>query len=69
MMVEPSVVVHTFDPSTQEAEAGGSLSSGQPGLHRESLCPKINNKEDGRMVVDILIAEWYIATGRCPGAL
>ena len=30
------VVVHVFDPSTQEAEAGGSLCvQGQPGLHRE----------------------------------
>jgi major histocompatibility complex class I len=24
---QPGVVVHTFDPSTQEAEAGGFLSS------------------------------------------
>jgi hypothetical protein len=41
------VVVHTFNPSTQEAEAGRFLSSrpawstkgvpGQPGLHRETL--------------------------------
>jgi hypothetical protein len=39
------VVVHAFDPSTQEAEASGSLSSRpawstvpeQPGLHGEIL--------------------------------
>jgi hypothetical protein len=29
------MVVHAFNPSTQEAEAGGSLSSGQPGLQSE----------------------------------
>jgi hypothetical protein len=44
------VVVHTFNPSTWEAEAGGSMSSrlawftvqvpGQPGLHRETLYQK-----------------------------
>jgi hypothetical protein len=42
-----AVVAHAFNPSTREAEAGGSLSSrpalstewvpGQPGLHRETL--------------------------------
>jgi hypothetical protein len=31
------VVVHTFNPSTQEAETGGSLwVQGQPGLQSES---------------------------------
>jgi hypothetical protein len=44
---KPGVVVHAFNPSTREAEAGGFLSSrlawstkwvpGQPGLHRETL--------------------------------
>jgi hypothetical protein len=44
------VVVHAFNPSTWEAEAGGFLSSrpawstkcvpGQPGLHRETLSGK-----------------------------
>jgi hypothetical protein len=47
---EPGVVVHAFNPSTREAEAGGFLSSrpawstewvpGQPGLHRETLSRK-----------------------------
>jgi hypothetical protein len=49
------VVAHTFNPSTQEAEAGGFLSSrpawstewvpGQPGLYRETLSQKHNNKK------------------------
>jgi hypothetical protein len=30
-----AVVVHTFNPSTWEAEAGGFLSSSQPGLQSE----------------------------------
>jgi hypothetical protein len=56
------VVVHTFNPSTWEAEAGGFLSSrpawstmlvpGQPGLHRETLSKKRRRKkkeeEEGR---------------------
>jgi hypothetical protein len=29
------VVAHAFNPSTQEAEAGGSLNQGQPGLQSE----------------------------------
>jgi hypothetical protein len=46
----PGVVVHAFNPSTREAEAGGFLSSrpawstkwvpGQPGLYRETLSRK-----------------------------
>ena len=49
------VVVHTFNPSTWEAETGRSLSSrpswstnqvpGQPGLHRETLSPKTQTKD------------------------
>ena len=45
-------VAHTFNPSTQEAQAGGSLNlrpvwstqqvPGQPGLHRETLFCKAN---------------------------
>jgi hypothetical protein len=46
-LCSPDVVAHSFNPSTWEAEAGGSLSSkpawstkrvpGQPRLHRETL--------------------------------
>jgi hypothetical protein len=46
---------HTFSPSTQEAEAGGFLSSrpawstkrvpGQPGLHRETISQKNQKKK------------------------
>jgi hypothetical protein len=49
-----AVVVHAFNPSTWEAEAGGFLSSrpawstervpGQPGLHRETLSQKTKQK-------------------------
>jgi hypothetical protein len=48
------MVVHAFNPSTQEVEAGRFLSSrpawstkwvpGQPGLYRETLTWKIKNK-------------------------
>jgi hypothetical protein len=53
-------VVHTFNPSTREAEAGGFLSSrpawstkwvpGQPGLHRETLSQKKKKweREEGK---------------------
>jgi hypothetical protein len=55
------VVTQSFNPSTREVEAGGSLSSrpawstkqvpGQPGLHRETLCQNnSNNKRGGGMV-------------------
>jgi hypothetical protein len=33
--VSQAVVVHAFNPSTWEAEAGEFLSRGQPGLHSE----------------------------------
>jgi len=36
--VKPGVVTHTFNPSTWEAEASGSLcDQGQPELHSETL--------------------------------
>jgi hypothetical protein len=48
--ITPAVVAHAFNPSTQEAEVGGFLSSrpawstkkvpGQPGLYRETLSRK-----------------------------
>jgi hypothetical protein len=37
------VVVHSCNLSTQEAEAGGSLVQGQPGLHSETLSLKEKN--------------------------
>jgi hypothetical protein len=33
----PGVLVHTFNPSTLEAEAGGSQARGQPGQYSERL--------------------------------
>jgi hypothetical protein len=57
---EPSVVVHAFNLSTREAEAGGFLSSrpawstkwvlGQPGLYRETLSQnkKTKNKQTNK---------------------
>jgi hypothetical protein len=49
------MVVHAFNPSTWEAEAGGFLSSrpawstkwvpGQPGLYRETLSQKTKQKK------------------------
>jgi hypothetical protein len=52
------VVVHAFNPSTREAEAGGLLSSrpawstewvpGQPELHRETLSRKTNKTKQNK---------------------
>jgi hypothetical protein len=52
------VVVHAFNPSTWEAEAGGFLNSrtawstelvpGQPGLHRETLSRKTKTKQNNK---------------------
>ena len=42
------MVMYTFSPSTQEAEAGGSLCvlghPGQPGLHTETMSQKNKTK-------------------------
>jgi hypothetical protein len=58
---------HAFNPSTQEAEAGGFLSSrpawstkwvpGQPGLHRETLSRKKQKQKQKqkKRKVDILV--------------
>jgi hypothetical protein len=58
----PGVVAHTFNPSTREGEAGGFLSSrpawstkwvpGQPGLHRETLSQKNQNKQTNKKKSD-----------------
>jgi hypothetical protein len=55
VIFQPGVVVHAFNPSTWEAEAGEFLSSrpawsteqvpGQPGLHRETLSRKTKKKK------------------------
>jgi hypothetical protein len=37
MLLEPGMVVHTYDPSPQEAEGGGSIVQGQPGLYNKTL--------------------------------
>jgi hypothetical protein len=36
------VVAHIYNPSTQEADAGGWRIWGQPGLHRETLSHRKN---------------------------
>jgi hypothetical protein len=36
-------VVHTSNPSTLEAEAGGSQVQDQPGLHSQTLSQKVFN--------------------------
>jgi hypothetical protein len=38
------MVVHTFNLSTQEAEAGGSQVGGQSGLHSKTLSQKTNKQ-------------------------
>ena len=63
------VVVHTFNPSTWEPEAGGSLSLrptwstervlGKLGLHREALSPKKKAKKEGEREVEIDLEPVY----------
>jgi hypothetical protein len=53
--------MHSFNPSTQEAEAGGSLSlkpawfkeciPGQPGLQKETVLKNKNKKKEGKKEV------------------
>jgi hypothetical protein len=39
------MVVHIYNPSTQETEAGGWKIQGQPGLHNKTLPQKIKEGE------------------------
>jgi hypothetical protein len=62
-----AVIVHTFNPSTWEAEVGRFLSSrppwstecvpGQPGLHRETLSRKTTKKKKKKR---ILVTSWAV---------
>ena len=69
-----SVVGHTFNPSTQEAEAGGCLSlrppglswvrlrvPGQPGLHRETLflTNEQRNKQTAAYTAQVKFHDYY----------
>lgn len=66
------VVVHTFNPSIQEGEAGGSLLNlkpawsinrgpGQPGLHRETLFQKLTTKDQKALDVGAFqVSNFYI---------
>lgn len=42
---KPSMVVHTCNPSTWEAEVGGSPVPGHPGLHSSSVLSKIKQNK------------------------
>jgi hypothetical protein len=37
---EPGMMMHAYNPSTQEAKARGSQVPGQPGLHSKTLTQK-----------------------------
>jgi hypothetical protein len=66
-------VVHTFNPSTWKAEAGGFLRSAwstewvpaQPGLHRETLSWKTKNKQTTTTTKDTLSPDGSEIWGRC----
>jgi hypothetical protein len=70
------VVVHTFNPSTRKAEAGGFLSSrpawstkwvpGQPGLHRETLSRKTQKEKKNPSQVHKYFW-WWKEHGECSG--
>jgi hypothetical protein len=50
----PDVVAHTYNPSIQEAKAGGSRVPGQSGLHSETLSQKKKTKEEKKSEGDIV---------------
>jgi hypothetical protein len=61
-------VAHAFNPRTQEAEAGGFLSSrpawstkgvpGQPGLYRETLSQKDKQTKNKTKRINLLLIQW-----------
>jgi hypothetical protein len=69
-VLSQAVVAPAFNPSTQEAEAGGFLSSrsawstewvpGQPGLHRETLSGKTSKKSPILMKIDWKVFTWWL---------
>jgi hypothetical protein len=48
---EVSVVVHSYNPSTQENEEGGSWVPGQPGLHSNMISDKKKKKKDQKITL------------------
>jgi hypothetical protein len=67
------MVVHAFNPSTREPEAGGYLSSrpawstkrvpGQPELHRETLSQKIKKKKKSFGWFDYSLKQNHLSFG------
>jgi hypothetical protein len=43
--LQPGVVVHTYNSSIQQTEAGGSPVEGQPGLHSKTISTTKQNKQ------------------------
>jgi hypothetical protein len=50
---QPGMATHACDPSTQEAEARGSLVLNQPGIHSTTLS---GNKSKKKKKVDFVFA-------------
>ena len=50
MYLEPGVVAHTCNPSTWEAETGGSQAGGQPGQLSETLTQNKKTKRAGGII-------------------
>jgi hypothetical protein len=64
-MGEPSVVVYTYDPSTQEAEIGRSEVQGQPGLCSENLSQKPKEDKNQKISKDWDVDQWYSTCLAC----
>jgi hypothetical protein len=73
------MVVHAFNPSTQEAEAGGFPSSrpawstewvpGKPELHRETLSRKKKKNSWKKMSIIIHLLHKYVQGFRISGTI